>query len=198
MGIKVVQWPFAFRSYDEPDDGRPVWNPYDNGISTVMWSYVCGIVGLREIREDNLETFYVRISFYEKLYGALLQKWDEGDEKPTPRPVTMDDLKQFVGLIIGDRHAPVADTVPDREYVRNDDYWYDIEDRTEDMSYRAKFELVRDDQFPVDEEQGAQLLPVEPAYGSDADFMQRMFESYKREKLYRLRHPERFQVETPA
>jgi len=63
---------------------------------TLIWA--CMAVGMGGITEANHETFYARLSIYEKLNGAFLQVYDEEAKKAHDQPVTLELVKLHIGL----------------------------------------------------------------------------------------------------
>lgn len=63
-------------------------------LDTAIWLTVA--VGMPQITEKNWRDFYVRVAFYEKLYGCMMVKNDDGNLIGVP--FTADNAERLIGL----------------------------------------------------------------------------------------------------
>lgn len=191
MTLDVRQLPATMRWLSEPDDGREVFDPSRDGLHQTML-FMPMLVGIGHITEETVNSFYFRVSFYERLFGTFLVQAvdnsdlpeDENGVRPLrmrPRPIRLEDVRKFIGF----RVNVFPEVPPAAQFERNDEYFYTMQELAETGSIPLH-RLYEEDSYKVDE-YGDQLLPVTPVSGSDTEYALRIFNRFVAEGEYQLR-----------
>lgn len=184
MSVNIDRIPDAFRPYGSEDDGRPEW-VLNETMTIWIVREMTRVVGLRYITEENFKDFFIRVSMYERVWGAGCRILDpEDSSKLIDRPVTLADVRQYIGLQVSGRHSASATEVPAQEFGPNDEFWWQLTDLV-GSGPSTQIKAMQEGNFPTDW-QDRPVLPVEPAYGSNAEFALQLFEGWRQEISYRL------------
>lgn len=71
----------------------------ENSTLTEAMIFLTMHIGWGEITEQNAAQWYARVHVWEQTYGTMLRVRDEDDpDHMSPRPITPEDVRKFIGL----------------------------------------------------------------------------------------------------